>query len=108
MSSINKLILFSYPNALDTKQIQRLFGENTTILIETSSRTVIIQYNSKEEAETYYSQHVHNFHSIHYCTEEHLRHFLDGTYTLKETTVQTLRTKLLSKHVAVFRPVSST
>jgi len=100
----NKLIIFSYPYDLDTESIQTLFGKDTTVLIEPISRTVIIQYTSPEEAGYYYVKHGHKLRTLHYCTEEQLEHFLDGTHEVKEVTVNSFRVKPLPKKTAVSRP----
>ena len=87
MSSTDKLIIYNYPYDLDIKSIQRLFGLDTTVLIDYLSRDIVIQYFTKQDCGFNYVKHSHKLQTLHYCTDDQLEKFLDREYELRQSPI---------------------
>lgn len=104
MSTTDKLIITNYPYTLDIPIIQEVFGIFTNVLIDYHTKTVIIQYNTKEDATYYYVKRSHKMKKVEYCTEERLEEFLDKQYELHNKVCRYTKLKPLSAKSITFRP----
>lgn len=97
MSSTDKLIIYNYPYDLDIKSIQRLFGLDTTVLVDYLSRDIVIQYSTKQDAGFNYVNHSHKLQTLYYCTDDQLEKFLDREYALRQSPIIHKHPHMISK-----------